>query len=169
MNYLFYLKALMPQYCSISLEFEKHPKTIINEIYNALIPNGHAIIFGFNPYSLWGITSLWKKSREIPWKGNWITPYRMRKWLNNVGFNIGDYKTFYFRPPSNKPNNFLFLEGIGQIFWPYWGASYMIVAQKNVPGLTPIKPLLFTNPFKNIRLFSKPKPTARVECKKQDV
>jgi SAM-dependent methyltransferase len=151
-----------------ALEFEQNPKTILKEIYTSLIPGGYAIVFGFNPYSLWGITHLFKKQNKAPWSGNWIGPGHMRKWLAKIGFTIGDYKTFYFRPPSNNTKKLLFLEGIGQIFWPYCGASYMFVAKKTVAGLTPIKPLLsFTKFFK--RTNALPKPTTRTsECKKNE-
>lgn len=141
------------------LEFSQKPISILQEVYTTLIPNGYVIIFGFNPCSLWGLTSLWKKSKEIPWIGSWISPKRMRQSLDKIGFNIGDYKSFYFRPPKNNGEQLLFLEGIGQIFWPYCGATYMFVAQKTVAGLTPIKPLLsFIKYFKTPKIL--PKPTA---------
>jgi len=146
------------------LEFAKNPKEILKEIYTTLMPNGYVIIFGFNPYSLWGISPLWKKSKEIPWRGNWISPRHMRQWLAKTGFSIGDYKTFYFRPAGNDPEKLLFLEGIGQIFWPYWGASYMFVAQKTIVGLTPIKPPSFNKYFKAVRVL--PKPSGTTQCNK---
>ncbi|EKE01115.1 MAG: generic methyl-transferase [uncultured bacterium] len=142
------------------LESASNPKAILKEIYTSLMPNGYVIIFGFNPYSLWGLTSPWKKTNKAPWSGNWIGPGHMRKWLSKIGFSIGDYKTFYFRPPNNNPEKLLFMEGLGQIFWPYCGASYMIVAQKTVAPLTPIRPLLsLAKYFKTAKAL--PKPTTR--------
>lgn len=147
------------------LEFAKNPKAILKEIYTTLMPNGYVIIFGFNPYSLWGMAHLWTKTKETPWLGNWISPGHLRQWLSKIGFHIGDYKTFYFRPSGNNSEKLLFLEGIGQIFWPYWGASYMFVAQKTVIGLTPIKPFSFTKYFKTVRAL--PKTTSNTtQCNK---
>ena len=147
------------------LEFTRNPKTILKEVYTSLMPNGYAIIFGFNPYSLWGVAPLWKKQKEIPWQGKWISPGCMRHLLDAVGFSIGDYKTFYFRPPNNN-ECLLFLEGIGQIFWPYCGASYMFVAHKNIIPLTPVRPVVsFMKKFIPIKAL--PKPTSMInQCNK---
>jgi SAM-dependent methyltransferase len=142
------------------LEFESNPKVILDEIYRTLIPGGYVVIFGFNPYSLWGIISFLKRPKDTPWFGNWIGPGRMRRWLDKIGFDIGDYKTFYFRPPSDDTEKLLALEGIGPIFWPYGGASYVIVAQKTAIGLTPIKPWSFTKYSKVAKVF--PKVTSRI-------
>ena len=141
------------------LEFSPQPMTILQEIYTALIPNGYVIIFGFNPYSLWSLTS----NKDAPWSGSWLSPKHIRQYLAKIGFTIGDYKTFYFRPPSNNTEKFLALEGLGQIFWPYNGASYMFVAQKTISGLTPIKPLASLQKHANSSK-ALPKPTARQSC-----
>jgi SAM-dependent methyltransferase len=145
------------------LEFVQNPKTILKEIYTTLIPNGYAIIFGFNPYSLWAIASLWRKQKEIPWLGNWISPRHMRYLLAKTGFRIGDYKTFYFRPLNTNAEQLLFLEGLGQIFLPYCGASYMFIAQKTLTTPTPIKPLFsFVKYFKPAKTL--PKPARNSQC-----
>jgi len=145
------------------LEFAQNPKAILKEIYTTLMPNGYVIIFGFNPYSLWGMAPLWQKQKEVPWFGNWISPRHMRHLLAKIGFSIGDYKTFYFRPPSTSVERLLFLEGLGQIFWPYCGASYMFIAQKTHTTLTPIKPLFsFVKYFKTAKTL--PKPARSSQC-----
>ncbi|MEI8054953.1 MAG: methyltransferase domain-containing protein [bacterium] len=139
-----------------ALEFAQDPQIILKEVYNTLIPSGYAIIFGFNPYSIWGMASLWQKQKEVPWLGNWISPGQMRHLLAKIGFSIGDYKTFYFRPPSISTKQLLFLEGLGQIFWPYCGASYMYVAQKTLTTPTPIKPIFsFVKYFKTAKTLPK--------------
>lgn len=145
------------------LEFSQNPKAILKEIYTTLMPSGYVIIFGFNPCSLWGIAPLWQKQKEIPWFGNWISPGHLRHLLDEVGFSIGDYKTFYFRPPNIRTEQLLFLEGLGQIFWPYCGASYMFVAQKTLTKLTPIKPLFsLVKYFKTAKAL--PKPIRSSQC-----
>ena len=37
------------------LEFNENPHQILREIYRVLIPEGHVVISGFNPFSLWGV------------------------------------------------------------------------------------------------------------------
>lgn len=149
------------------LEFSKKPRSILKEIYTALIPNGYAIIFGFNPYSLWHIASFWEKQKQTPWLGNWISSWRMRHLLVDTSFSIGDYKTFYFRPPSNNTEKLLFLENIGKIFWPYCGASYMFVVQKKIAALTSVGPILsFMKYFKTAKALPKPATRDNQKCNK---
>lgn len=127
------------------LEFVKNPQQLLQEIYDSLITGGHLIIFSFNPYSLWGITKLWRDTKEkLIWNRDWLPPQKLHHLLLKMGFSVGDYQTFYFLPPSDKDNSrkMLFLEGMGQIFWPYCGASYMYVAQKKYTVLTPTDKLI---------------------------
>jgi SAM-dependent methyltransferase len=128
------------------LEFSDNPKTILNEVYNALIPGGTLIVFGFNPRSLWGLARKLNKNKSAPWNAKFISTWHLRRLLGDTGFNVGDYKTFYFRPPINNSNwaqRWLFLETLGQIFLPYCGGSYMYVAKKTYVGTHLIRPELY--------------------------
>jgi SAM-dependent methyltransferase len=124
------------------LEFSVDPKKILSEIYHILIPEGRVIIIGFNPFSLWGLTHLFKSDNKIPWAGKFISISRLKHWLSKIGFTVLEYTTFFFRPAildSEKLHKTLFMEGIGQVLWPYCGAIYILVAKKSVITLTPIK------------------------------
>ncbi len=123
------------------LEFAKKPQEIIKEAYDAIIKGGSLIVLGFNPQSLWGLSRLLRHRKTSIWSGSWISPNKLRHWLVNAGFQVGDYQTFYFRPPTKKTERMLFMEGIGQIFWPYCGASYMFVAHKTTEIVASIGPL----------------------------
>jgi SAM-dependent methyltransferase len=123
------------------LEFSLAPKQILEEIYEVLVPDGNLIIFCFNPYSLWGLTKIFSQSQTCPWPNHLLKPGQMRQLLIETGFSVGDYKTFFFRPPTQNIKllkKLLFLEALGPIFWPYLGASYMFIAKKVVTNLTPI-------------------------------
>jgi len=120
------------------LEFSKEPENILNEVDEALIPEGHVVIIGFNPYSLF-------RFAKLPGI-NLIGSGKVRKWLVDRGFSIVEDKRFFFRAPVNKNNllkRFLFMEGVGQLCWGQLGAVYIIVAKKEVSVLTPIKEPLF--------------------------
>ena len=55
------------------LEFNANPHQILREVHRILIPEGHIIISGFNPFSLWGSCHYLKSMhREFPWNGNFI-------------------------------------------------------------------------------------------------
>lgn len=93
-----------------ALECITQPNTLLEQMYDALIPNGHLIVFGFNPYSKLGIKSLLSKNKPLPWLENWISPGRMRILLKKHGFTV--------------------LGNPKQLLKPYFGPSYMLVAQK---------------------------------------
>lgn len=146
-----------------ALEFAKKPELVLKEIYRSLLPGGYLIILGFNPYSLWGVVKFWKNLRKNIWGKNWIRLKLLRSWLIEIGFEIDSCETFYFRPPCANANTkkIMFLETLGNFFWPHCGASYMVIAQKTSLLLTPINhPNYFikrVEPTKGL-----PKPTSRV-------
>lgn len=126
-----------------TLEFAENPHKLLQEIYNALIPGGSLLIFGFNPHSLMGITRLWHNKATIPWHGKFISPWHLRKLLTKTKFSVGDYKTFFFRPLLQNHNNLkklMFLETIGQFFCSYFGASYMFCCKKTCYGVNVTMP-----------------------------
>ncbi len=143
------------------LEFSKNPKKILQEAYNTIINGGHLVILGFNPHSLWGISRWFKREKNSIWDSNWLNPNKLTHWLTKVGFQVGDYQTVYFRPPRKDTEKMLFIEGIGQILWPYCGASYMFVAHKTSAEVKPISELKHIVPQHQIDK-SLPKPTSRV-------
>jgi SAM-dependent methyltransferase len=123
------------------LEFASNPQQILQEVYTVLIPEGHVVILGYNALSMWGGARLCKNRRVYPWNGQFSTSFHVRQWLRAIGYEVIDHKSLYFRPPvaeASWQEKLLFLEGVGQMLWPYFGAVFLIVAQKCTPNLTPI-------------------------------
>jgi SAM-dependent methyltransferase len=124
------------------LEFHDKPHQILREVERALVPEGHAIICGFNPWSLWGV----KKARtenEFPWSGSFINLPRMKDWLSLLGFEIAAGKLCCYVPPVNQEHwlrRFSFMEKAGDRWWPFAGAVYFLQAIKRVPGMRVIIP-----------------------------
>lgn len=124
------------------LEFEKSPEKILQEIADTLIPEGYMIIFGFNPFSLWGIRAWFKKKRGYPWQGHFVSIRKLRKWLRACDCTIDSYKTFCFQLPiasKHLRRHLRFVKSIGQTCWPTNGAIYCLIARKEVATLTPIR------------------------------
>lgn len=145
------------------LEFTRHPRQILEEVYDILIPEGYVVILGFHPWSLWGLTRLFKNRKKMPWRGKFYSSFRVRHWLSSIGYEIEDHKTLFFRPPlSNKKwlRRLLFLEATGQLLWSYLGGVYLIVAKKRVEAVTPIFSNSLTRRVKVPRGVAQP--TARV-------
>jgi SAM-dependent methyltransferase len=124
------------------LEFSDKPHQILREVERVLVPEGHAIICGFNPWSLWGM----KKARtpeEFPWRASFINLPRMKDWMSLLGFEIVAGKLCCYVPPVNQERwlkRFGFMEAAGDRWWPFAGAVYFLQAIKRVPGMRVIIP-----------------------------
>jgi SAM-dependent methyltransferase len=127
-----------------TLEFERDPHQILREVDRALIPEGHAVILGFNPWSLWGLWRLLTFRRSNPpWCGSFLSLTRIKDWLALLGFDVVLIKPFFFRPPIQQEGimrRLRFMEKLGARFWPRLSGAYVLVAKKRVATLTPIKP-----------------------------
>lgn len=137
------------------LDFIEKPFSILQESVRVLIPDGHIIILGFNPVSLWGMWWLAKHKRDrIPWQGHFHRIGLVRHWLNQLDCEVDNLETFFFRPPLadlEKRKQLRMCEVIGQSCFPWLGGLYMITARKRQVGMHPIKlrhyksPILSTN------------------------
>lgn len=129
---------------SHALEHASHPHEVLREAHRILIPEGHLVITGFNPISLWGAWHTWKQFRGVtPRQGRMFTQARIRDWLSLLNFQVAKEGKFYFRPPM-APSPFYdklaFLERWGRRWWPFCAGAYTLLAVKRVIPLTPIRP-----------------------------
>ncbi len=126
------------------LEYSSDPHQVLREVERVLIAEGHVVILGFNPWSLWNIFRIflfWKK--QAPWTANFLASSRVMDWLALLGFDVIQRHGYFYKPPLQKQNWFNkmgLLEKMGQRFWPNLGAGYVLVARKRVETLTPIRP-----------------------------
>ncbi len=143
------------------LEYVNNPRLVLEEIFNVLVPEGKLIIFGFNPASYLGLRKLigCNVNGDFLKRGRFISVWRMRSWLNEVGFAIIEQKTLHF-------NSSVLLNKIGNFLLPHFGSAYVFLAEKKVVTLTPERSKL---PKKRLSVSWYPKPTAttnmRVESK----
>ena len=125
------------------LEFHHDPHQILREIERILIPEGHLIILGFNPISLWGLKNRLGKGDEFPWNGSYISPLRLKDWLKLLGFELDRNYFGCFAPPFNQQKwltHWHFMEAAGDRWWGLPGGVYMLHAIKRVPGMRLIAP-----------------------------
>lgn len=126
------------------LEFSQQPHAVLREVERSLIPEGHVVILGFNPLSLWGLARLlvgWKG--RVPWCGHFMTLTRLKDWLALLGFDVVRQQRYGYRPPWQHPRllqRLGFMETLGRRLWPLFGGGYVLVARKRVTTLTPIRP-----------------------------
>jgi len=125
------------------LEYTDNPHKVLREVERILIADGHLIMTGFNPWSLWGLWRLFLAWREdAPWNGYFYGIARIRDWLALLDFEILEISRFFFRPPLKNMNimrRLAFLEKLGKFCWPFSGGAYVIHAKKRLAPLTPVK------------------------------
>jgi SAM-dependent methyltransferase len=125
------------------LEFVSNPHKLLREVERILIGEGHLVLTGFNPWSLWGLWRLlllWRE--EPPWDGHFYGYARIKDWLSLLDFELLESEYFFYRPPLQNMSfmqRLSFLEKLGKYCWPVFGGAYVIVAKKRVIPLTPVK------------------------------
>lgn len=126
------------------LEFEAEPHEAVREASRVLVPEGHLVITGFNPWSLFGVWRLALHSRgPAPWCGQFISPSRLKDWLALLGFDVLEMGSHFRRPPLRSQrllNRFGFLEHAAMPLSSVVGAAYVALARKRVTTLTRVRP-----------------------------
>lgn len=126
------------------LEFSSAPHQILREVERVLIPEGHVLITGFNPLSLWGAChALRPRGDEYPWRGKFISLLRLKDWLALLGFEVVAGKLSCYAPPLQSEKwmaRFEFMEAAGDRWWPLGGGVYYLLAKKRVHSMRVILP-----------------------------
>src|SRR5688572_2660166 len=117
-----------------TLEYEPEPHEILREVGRILSGEGHLIIFGFRPFSSWGMRHLFAREGFPPGLERMIGEGRLRDWLKLLGFEIVDAQRYLFTLPwgssARSPQNFF--ERSGKLLWPLFAGGYSIKARKRV-------------------------------------
>jgi hypothetical protein len=108
------------------------------------MPEGHVIVAGFNPWSLWGTRRYFGAERdEFPWRGQFIGLPRLKDWMALLGIEIAAGRMCCYVPPVHTDKwlrRFGFLEAAGDRWWPFGGGVYFLHGIKRVPGMRLITP-----------------------------
>ena len=128
-----------------TLELCADPHATLREVERVLMPEGHVVITGLNPVSLWGWHERRKSLyRRMGWRdavadgvGQLIAYWRLRDWLRLLGFEVQMSRFGCWRPAVQN-NRWLarlaWLDRWGARWWPILGGAYLVVAVKRVPG-----------------------------------
>ena len=112
------------------LEFEAQAPQALREAVRVIVAEGHLIICGFNPWSLFGLwQSLRKNSGNAPWNGRFLAQSRLRDWFELLGLEVTSTDQFYYRPPLRNAQALERLSGIeraGHSLWPAFGGAYVL-------------------------------------------
>jgi SAM-dependent methyltransferase len=125
------------------LEFAADPHAVLREVERVLVPEGHVLITGFNPFSLWGARRRLQEREPFPWNGDWLSVPRLRDWfkLLNLETQAGCFGCY--RPPVHSERwlaRWQFIEAAGDRWWPFLGGAYVLQGIKRVHGMRLIMP-----------------------------
>ncbi len=139
------------------LECSHNPHQVLREIDRVLVPEGHCILIGFNPYALVGGTRLLKpfkkknkraKKKLANGETSQIEQYRtrsashVRDWFSLLGFETLEVTYIGFRPAIKNEKLFTgsaWMEKWGKKLWPVLGSLYIIHAKKHMVAMRPHK------------------------------
>lgn len=127
-----------------TLEYLDNPRQLLSEACRIVKPEGHIVILGFNPMSLWGIKKMFSKKNKgiVPWSSNFIRAGSIKEWLSLADFELVKQNTLLFRPPLKHQGLYRklnFLEWVGRKCGGYFGGVYVLIAKAKVIPLTPIR------------------------------
>ncbi len=126
------------------LEFQGDPHQTLREVERVLVPEGHVVITGFNPWSLLGLRRLIPgRRRHEPWSGQFLAGPRVKDWLALLGFDVVYSGSCFYRPPFGNRRLMERLGGMERLDgspWSLFGGVYVIVGRKRVVTLTPVRP-----------------------------
>lgn len=127
-----------------TLEYADDPHQVLREVDRVLIPEGHAVILGFNPWSLWGGWRLAAKYRgNFPWNGQFRSITRIKDWCKLLGFDTLACHYYFYRPPFQRPaimQRLQFMERLGARWQAPFAAGYVLLTKKRESRLTPVRP-----------------------------
>jgi len=124
-----------------ALEFLHEPYAVLQEIDRVLMPDGHILIAGFNPYSLWNIKRILGLNKELQ-GGQPISVSQLQRWLAQLNCEVIAVRYDFYRPPLaslSSLQKLAVMERFGARWWPMLGSGYVLLAKKRVVPLTPLK------------------------------
>lgn len=125
-----------------TLEFLDNPRQLLTESCRIVKPEGHLLILGFNPYSLWGLKRWWDRDKTTFSRSHFISVDTIKKWLILADFELVQQKGLLFRPPivaSSLDRYFQWMEWLGQKSHLPFGSVYLLIAKAKSIPLTPIR------------------------------
>lgn len=124
------------------LEVVPEPHRLLQEATRVVADDGRLVLFGWSPLGLEGLNRPWPRHRnELPWRGHWRTPGRLKDWLAFVDFEIERIDYCGFRVPGGMPRN-AGLETFGRRHNLPLGDTYMIRARRRMQWAQVSRPRL---------------------------
>ena len=112
---------------------------VLKECNRILKSNGQLILLGLNNIGIWRWCYLMGCQKHFFKKQTFLSAYQIKTQLQELEMEIIFFQTICFRPPFKDRklvSQFMVIDVIGQFLFPSLGASFMMVASKQIGGLT---------------------------------
>ncbi len=122
-----------------ALEFCDDPHRLLREVDRVLRLDGHVLVIGFNPWSLFGVRRA-LAGNWVPWSGYFYSPGRVSDWLTLLGIRLRERETVWHTPPLQRGwlrRRLAPMEHLGRLL-PGAGGVYLLLARKHSVPVTPI-------------------------------
>lgn len=127
-----------------TLELSPDPHATLREVARVLVPEGKVLIFGLNPWSLWGAQhALERPADDAANATRGIAYLRLRDWLRLMELEVEAVDFGAFTPHVQQPRwqqRWDWMNRVGAKTWPILGAVYCVVAIKRVQGMRLLEP-----------------------------
>lgn len=127
-----------------TLEYCTNPHAALREAVRVLRPEGRLLLFGLNPYSLWGVQHAIERvapSELNAWSG--LPYWRVRDWMQLLALEVVA-ADFGCHVPAVADAAWLerwrWLDKVGHKVWPVLGGAYCMLAVKKVHGMRLMEP-----------------------------
>ncbi|MGH1470091.1 MAG: class I SAM-dependent methyltransferase [Cellvibrionaceae bacterium] len=127
------------------LEFTENPHQLLRETARVIIPRGYVVIVGFNPFSWFGVFKQFGRwfTQKTHWRHHSLRLGRVLDWLTLLDFEPVSIEQGFYRWPidhSSVMEKTRWYERVAKKTKLPMGGFYIIVARKDVVGMTPLKP-----------------------------
>ncbi|WP_066967780.1 class I SAM-dependent methyltransferase [Microbulbifer sp. Q7] len=123
------------------LDFSPRPHQVLREAARVLIPGGHMVVIGFNPFSLLGLSRVFRSASAYQ-LGNQLRAARIADWMHLLDLHAAPAERGFFRLPLQHADllaKTAWMERMGNRWHLPCGGFYIIVARKEVARMRTIK------------------------------
>lgn len=131
-----------------TLDAHHNPHYLLREVERILVHEGRLLIFGFNPYSLWGLRNKLSRFPYLPIPNHQqIGLQKTKDWLQLLSFQIDRGELGCYEPArmsAKRLQRYQFMNKAGNRWWPFAGAIYYVSATKRAVSPKLVGPALNT-------------------------
>lgn len=122
------------------LDFCLSPRSLLREASLAVRAGGHLLVFGFNPWSSWGLNHF--IGRQWFSEAGFISPARLTDWLELLGFAVEKRIDGCYLPPLKSAawlERLSAVDTLGSRHQLPGGGFYFLLARRQTLSATPIQ------------------------------